>query len=80
MASNDAPAQQRRRTAADGRIVANVGDLFGSYICDEAEEMGISPATVVRILVNEAITKHRGVTKEALEAKYGKAAPIAQTA
>lgn len=70
MASNDAQTTPRRRTAQDGRIVTNVGDVFGAYICDEAKEMGISPATMARILINEAITKHRGISKETLEAKY----------
>ncbi len=63
--------RQRRRTAEDGRIVTNVDTCFGRYICEQADELGLTPATVARMLLIEAITKHRGVSKTSLEEKYG---------
>lgn len=76
MASNDAQTAPRRRTAADGRIVANVGSLYGGYICEEAERLGITPATVLKMLVVEAV-KSRGITKATLEEKFGDQVPVA---
>lgn len=86
MASSDAQQEtndeKRRRGATDGRIVVNCGTLFGQYICDQSEELGISPATVARILINEAITKYRGISKERLKEMYEKEAeePVATPA
>lgn len=64
------PIETRKsRGPEDGRLVTNVPACYGAYICEEADELGISPSTVVRMLLVEAI-KARGFTKTDLEAKY----------
>lgn len=66
-----ADARKRRRTVEDGRVVTNVADCFGKYIAEQAEDLGISPSTVARMLIVEAV-KARGFTKAALEQRYQK--------
>lgn len=67
-------ARKRRRTVEDGRIVTNIADCFGKYIAEQAEDLGISPSTVARMLLVEAI-KARGFTKAILEERYKTPAP-----
>lgn len=61
--------RKRRRTAEDGRLLTNVPTSLGLWVCAEAEELGISPATMTRMLIVEAI-KARGLTLKDIEEKY----------
>lgn len=61
--------RKRRRGAEEGRIVTNVHAAFGRYICAQADDLGISPSTVARMLLVEAM-KGRGLTIAQLEAEY----------
>lgn len=58
--------RKRRRTVEDGRVLTNIASEFGCYISREADDLGISPSTVARILIVEAI-KARGYTREQLK-------------
>lgn len=61
----------RRSGPREGRIVTNVPSALGCYIEEEAKDLGITPSTMVRMMLVECI-KARGLTLAALEEKYPK--------
>jgi len=61
--------RKRRRGAEQGRIVTNIPAAFGRYLCAQADDLGISPATVARMMLIEAM-KARGLTVKQLEIDY----------
>lgn len=59
----------RRRKAAEGRLVVHVSNGTGLYICEQAEDLGITPPTFARMLIVEAL-KGRGLTPKLLDEQY----------
>lgn len=58
---------QRLRKLRDGRVVAMVAPELGCYIQRESARLAISAATVVRLLILEAV-QARGFTLDELKA------------
>lgn len=61
--------RRKRRTVEEGRLVTNVSSSIGQWITAQADDLGIIPATFVKMLVVEAI-KARGHTLKQLEIEY----------
>jgi hypothetical protein len=61
--------RKRRRGAEQGRIVTNIPAAFGRYLCAQGDDLGISPATVARMMLIEAM-KARGLSIKQLEIDY----------
>lgn len=63
------PLVRRRRTPEDGRIITNIPVEFAQWMCDEAMDLGITPATMARMLLVEAF-KARGLSRVELRERY----------
>lgn len=61
--------RKRRRGVEQGRVVTNIPAAFGRYLCAQADDLGISPSTVARMMLIEAM-KARGLTVKQLEEDY----------
>lgn len=59
----------RRRKASEGRLVVHVSNGTGLYICEQAEDLGITAPTFARMLIVEAL-KARGLTPKMLDEQY----------
>ena len=68
-AGQDQVARKKRRTVEEGRLSTNVSSSIGQYIAAQADDLGIIPATFVKMLIVEAI-KARGLTIKQIEADY----------
>jgi hypothetical protein len=61
--------RKRRRGIEQGRVVTNIPACFGRYLCAEADDLGVTPSTVARMMLIEAL-KARGLTVKGLEQQY----------
>jgi hypothetical protein len=61
----------RRRGPEHGRVIVHLSHGTGRWLTEQAEDLGISPATFVRMLVVEAL-KGRGLTPKQLDEQYGR--------
>jgi hypothetical protein len=63
--SETSAARKRKRTIEDGKVITNVPPEVGCYVADCADEAGVAPATMARMLIIEGI-KARGLSMDDL--------------